>query len=122
MPHELTPGDTALITVDVSDRFNLVTSVKGIVLEDKTISFHFHDDGTDGDAVAGDKTWSMKVDVPFNAPPGGFIFEISAYDANENLIIVRDMNGEAVGMQTKITLEISYPNVDAEPIVEEAPE
>jgi hypothetical protein len=113
VPDNLKPGDTALITVEVFDRLNLVESVTGIVMEDKTINFRFRDDGTQGDVEADDDIWSMKVDVPFNAPPGGFTFEISAFDVNENLIIVRDENNEAAGMTTSFTLDITYPDAEA---------
>lgn len=112
VPDNLKPGDTALITVEVFDSLNLVQSVTGLVKEDKTINFRFRDDGTKGDETAGDAIWSMKVDVPFNAPPGGFTFEISAFDVNENLIIVRDENNEAVGMTTSFTLDITYPDAE----------
>lgn len=114
VPSKLTPGDTALITVKVVDRYNIVASVTGVVQEDKSITFDFRDDGTEGDEAALDQIWSMKVDVPFNAPPGGFTFVISAYDDNGNLIIVRDENKEAVGMTTTFTLEISYPETTPE--------
>lgn len=113
-PNDLKPGDTALITVTVEDKFALVNSVTGIVEEDKTITFNFRNDGTEGDVTAEDHIWSMKVDVPFNAPPGGFNFKISAYDLNENLIIVRDENNEATGMSTSFTLAITYPDTQDE--------
>ena len=108
-PSDLKPGDTALITVVVNDEFGIVHEVRGIVEEDRTIQFHFRDDGESGDETAGDNIWSMKVDVPPQAPPGGFTFEISAYDQNDNLIVVRDENKEAVGMTTSFTLDITYP-------------
>jgi hypothetical protein len=109
MPVDLKPGDTALITVVVDDRFGLVNEVSGIVKEDKTITFNFRDDGTQGDEKADDNIWSMKVDVPFNAPPGGFTFEITAFDSNGNPIIVRDENKEVMTMSTTFTLDITYP-------------
>ena len=108
-PSDLKPGDTALVTVVVDDRFGLVNEVSGVVQEDKTIMFNFRDDGREGDETANDQVWSMKVDVPFNAPPGGFTFEITAYDVNGNPIIVRDENKEAATMSTSFTLEITYP-------------
>lgn len=109
-PRDLKPGDTALITVEVNDRFELVYGVNGIVREDKTITFHFRDDGQDGDETPDDDIWSMKVDVPFNAPPGGFTFEITALDVNGNPIIVRDENKEVMPMSTSFTLDIAYPD------------
>lgn len=122
VPNDLKPGDTALITVVVDDRFGLVSEVNGLVQGDKTITFIFRDDGTKGDEKAGDSIWSTKVDVPFNAPPGGFTFEISAYDSNGNPIIVRDENNEVMRMSTSFTLDITYPEAEEAEEVEEAAE
>jgi hypothetical protein len=109
MPNDLKPGDDALITVVVEDSFKIVDRIEGRVLEDTTIRFKFRDDGKNADAVADDGVWSMKVQVPFNAPPGGFTFEIQAFDSNDNLIVVTDVNKEAVPLVTTVKLNITFP-------------
>ncbi len=108
-PPHLEPGDTAIITVDVSDRFNIVKRVEGVVKEDRTITFKLRDDGITPDKRAGDDTWTIQVDVPFNAPPGGFEFEVIAYNADGEVIVVHDENGEAAPLSVSFGLVIEYP-------------
>ena len=111
-PSELKPGDTAIVSVQILDRYTRVKQVQGVVKQDQTITLVLKDDGVAPDMEAGDGLWTLKVDVPFNAPPGGFTFKISAFDLNGNLIIVRDENNEATGMSTTFTLKITYPDSD----------
>lgn len=113
-PRDLKPGDASLITVKVNDQFGIVKTVEGRVLEDTTITFYFRDDGTKSDAIAGDGIWTMKVQVPFNAPPGGFTFEIQAFDQNGTLVVVHDENKEAVPLSISFTLNITYPETESE--------
>lgn len=115
-PNELKPGDAALITVQVHDPYGIVHEVEGRVLEDTTVEFKFNDGGLDADEIAGDGIWTMKVEAPFNAPPGIFTFEISAYDKDGNLMVVLDENKEAEPMSTEVELNITFP--EAAPEVE----
>lgn len=112
-PADLVPGDSALITVAFKDRFRLVRSVKGAVVEDPTIEFTLKDDGVAPDARADDGIWSLQVDVPFNAPPGGFQLDLRAYDSQGNVIVVPDANGEAQPLQASVTLAIRIPGPPA---------
>ena len=109
-PAELIPGDSALITVAFKDRFRLVRGVKGVVVEDPTIEFALKDDGVAPDARADDGIWSLQVDVPFNAPPGGFQLDFKAYDSEGNVIVVPDANGEAQPLEASVTLTIRIPS------------
>ena len=113
-PNELKPGDAALVTVQVHDPYNIVDTVEGRILEDTTIDFHFNDNGKEGDTVANDGIWTMKVEAPFNAPPGNFTFEISAYNKSGELLVVLDENKEAAPMATEVELKIVYPTGNAE--------
>ena len=108
-PQHLEPGDTAIITVDVLDRFDIVKRVEGVVKEDRTITFKLRDDGVTPDKRAGDDTWTIQVDVPFNAPPGGFEFEVIAYNADGEVIVVHDELGEAAPLSVSFKLVIEYP-------------
>lgn len=113
-PNELKPGEAALVTVHVHDPYNIVDSVEGRVLQDTTIEFDFNDEGKDADEVGNDGIWTMKVEAPFNAPPGNFTFEISAYNKSGDLLVVLDENKEAVPMSTEVQLTIVYPGDTAE--------
>jgi hypothetical protein len=108
-PSTLHPGDAAIITVEFQDQFDIIDRVVGVVKEDTTISFQLKDDGVDPDVEADDNIWTMKVEVPFNAPPGEFTFEAQAMDDNSQVIVVNDKNREAAPLQTSFTLEITYP-------------
>lgn len=113
-PEHLEPGDTAIITVEVSDRFDIVNRIEGVVREDRTITFKLRDDGMTPDKKAGDGTWTIQVDVPFNAPPGDFEFEIVAYDSDGEVVVVHDENNEAAPLSMSFDLVIEYPRDESE--------
>lgn len=113
-PTELKPGDVAVITVEIGDRHGIVDRVEGVVQEDPAIKFKLRDDGVDPDKKAGDGIWSLKVDVPFQAPPGEFTLEFTAFRADGQPIIVRDAAGAAVPLMTTFGLAIRYPATQEE--------
>ncbi len=120
MPTDLKPGDTAVITVKIEDKFHVVSRVEGVVKEDRTLTFHFEDNGVAPDDKAGDGIWTIQVDVPFNAPPGDFQFEVAAYDSSGKALSVDDKKGEAVPLSTSFPLVIQYPAETAAPPAPEA--
>jgi hypothetical protein len=113
LPDQLQPGDTAVITVKVTDKFGVVNRLEGVVKEDQTITFDFQDSGVPPDDEAGDGIWTIQVDVPFNAPPGTFEFEVTAYTADGDIVVVDDEQGEANPLKSSFTLEIEYPDEPA---------
>jgi hypothetical protein len=115
LPHDLKPGDTAVVTVKIQDKFHVVKRVEGVVKEDRTITFHFTDDGTPPDDKAGDGVWTIQVDVPFNAPPGRFEFEVSGYDERGEMVVVDDKRGESTPLTSAVSLEIRFPEDAAPP-------
>lgn len=113
LPADLKPGDTAVITVKLDDKFAVVKRVEGVVKEDRTIKFKFEDNGAMPDDEADDGIWTIQVDVPFNAPPGQFNFEVTAYDETGEVVVVDDKAGEAAPLTTSFSLEIQYPDEPA---------
>ena len=109
LPEDLKPGDTATITVEVEDKYGVVSRVEGIVKEDRMITFELRDDGVPPDEESGDGVWTIQVDVPFNAPPGEFEFEIVGYSRTGEVIVVHDELNEAVPLSTSFGLVIQYP-------------
>lgn len=107
-PEVLRPGDTAVITMQIHDRSRVVKRVEGIVLEDARITFKLRDDGAEPDEKANDGIWSMQVDVPFQAPPGEFRLEFTAYGQDGTPIPVRDRDGHISPLQQVIPLRIEY--------------
>ena len=108
-PSELKPGDSAIVSVLVLDRYKRVRQVHGVVKQDQTITLVLKDDGVAPDTEAGDGIWTLKVDVPFNAPPGDFDLMVSALDENGDAVIVSDDRGEVSALKTTLRLVILYP-------------
>ena len=108
-PPILKPGDSAIITLAVRDRHQIVDRIEGIVLEDPRLTFRLRDDGEAPDEKAKDGVWSMRVDVPFQAPPGEFRLEFTAFDKNGSPISVRDEHNRVVPLQEVVLIQIQYP-------------
>lgn len=109
VPSDLKPGDSAIMTVEVRDKFGLIQRVEGIVKEDPTVVFELHDDGITPDDRAGDGIWSLQVDVPFNAPPGDFEVTVNAYNANGEPILITNEEGEVSPLMASFGLIIRFP-------------
>ena len=108
-PNRLHPGDAAVISVDIHDRFGIVQRVEGKVKEDPTLDFKLKDDGAPPDEKANDGIWTLRVTVPFNAPPGDFEFSLTAYDASGQPVLVRDKNGDVMPLSANFGLVIQIP-------------
>jgi len=105
-PPTLQPGDTAVITVEVADKNRIIDRIEGVVKEDPRITFKLRDDGAPPDEKAGDGIWSLQVDVPFQAPPGDFEREFTAYRADGMAVPVRDAEGNAVPLTETLPVVI----------------
>jgi len=107
-PQALHPGDTALITVDVKDKNNIIHRITGVIDEEPSIKLTLHDDGKEGDVKANDDTWSLAVKVPLEAPPGTFNLTFTAYRSDGVAVPIRNKSGEIIPLSTDIALTISY--------------
>lgn len=109
-PYLLKPGDQqVLIVVELNDRFGTVTRLEGVVKEDPTIVLPLKDDGKGSDKKANDGIWVGEVDVPFDAPPGEFDLEITAYNTNGERVLVRNEEDEVLPLVTNVQFVIRYP-------------
>ena len=108
-PADLKPGDTAVISVEVDDRDGIVRRVEGVVLEDPTIKLKLSDDGKPPDEEAGDNIWSLQVDVPFQAAPGDFTLELTAYRSDGSPVPVRTQESGTVPLRATIPVAIAAP-------------
>ena len=108
-PSLLSPGESAVITLTVKDRHKIVHRIEGIVLEDPRLTFRLCDDGQTPDEKAGDNVWSMRVDVPFQAPPGEFRLEFTAFDDHGAPISIRDEHSRVIPLQQVLQIKIEYP-------------
>lgn len=106
-PNTLKPGDTAVITVKVKDRNDIVRKVEGIVREDASIKLKLRDDGVSPDEKAGDSVWTLQVDVPFQAPPGQFTLDLTAYRGDGSPVPVHGPEGKTVPLSVSVPITIS---------------
>jgi hypothetical protein len=109
-PQVLEPGSTAVITLAVKDKQEVVQRIEGVVLEDPRITFRLRDDGQPPDEKAKDGVWSMQVDVPFQAPPGQFSLEFTAYGPDGMPVSIRDDAGEVVVLKQTVPINIQFPS------------
>ncbi len=107
-PEVLKPGDAGVIKLAVKDRHGLITSIEGVVLEAPQKTFVLRDDGKSPDEKADDNTWSMQVDVPFQAPPGEFTLEFTAFDKNGMPISIRDKANHVLPLKQVLPVRIEY--------------
>lgn len=108
VPDKLTPGESAIITVEILDRESIVERVEGVVEEDPRITFRLRDDGVDPDVTAGDGTWTLRVDVPPAAPEGEFLLKFTAYTSGGYPVEVRDASKNVVPLQDSLPVIIQY--------------
>jgi hypothetical protein len=107
-PAQLKPGDTAIITVRVADKHEIVRRVEAVVREDQRIKMKLRDDGQPPDAKADDKTWSLQVDVPFQAAPGTFNLDMTAYRSDGTPVPVRH-KGKTNSLTATVPVTIGAP-------------
>lgn len=107
-PEALHPGDTALITIDVKDKNNIIGGIVGAVKEEPNLKLTLHDDGQEGDVKAGDNTWSLAVIVPLEGQPGTYHLTFTAYRSDGVAVPIRGAGGEIAALSVEIPLEISY--------------
>ena len=107
-PDVLKPGDVAVITVEVSDRYDTVARVEGIVEEDRQVTLNLKDDGVAPDAEAEDGIWTLEVDVPRQAPPGDFHLVLTGYDADGGVVLVRNKQGDTAPLSAACLVVIQF--------------
>lgn len=109
VPNVLKPGDSAVVRVGFQDRFSIIDHVHGEIPEDPTIVFRLRDDGVPPDEMADDDVWTLLVDVPFNAPTGDFALTLTAYNSDDQPILVQNSYREVEPLTTTLSLTIE-PN------------
>jgi hypothetical protein len=109
-PAQLKPGDNAVITADVKDRHNIIRKIEGVVQEDPSIKLKLNNEGVAPDAKAGDNLWSLQVAVPFQAPPGSFLLQLTAYRADGTPVPVKTKGGKSEPLTATVPVVIQNPN------------
>jgi len=106
-PVTLHPGDTALVTVQVKDKNDIIASIAGVIEEEPSRKLKLHDDGQEGDVKAGDGIWSLAVQVPLQAPPGAFNLTFTAYRSDGVPVPIRGADGTIEPLAVHMPLVIS---------------
>lgn len=119
-PNELRPGDEALIQVELKDKHQVVQAIEGVVQEDQRITFDLNDKGEQADAAAGDGVWTFGVKVPFQAPDGEFLLDLTAYRSDGNPVSIRDKDGNVVALQETVPLVIRLDAAPSEVVIPDA--
>ncbi|MBX7258761.1 MAG: hypothetical protein K1Y02_20535 [Candidatus Hydrogenedentes bacterium] len=120
-PATLKPGESAIITVKVVDKYKIISRVVAVVKEDQRIKFKLRDDGNPPDEKALDGVWTLRADVPFNAPPGQFTLEIGAYNSKNEPIQVKTGKGETGPLSATCIWSVEYPPEGQAPAAAAAP-
>jgi len=110
-PEVLEPGDIAIMTLRIRDRFNVVDQVYGEIEGYDQGRFSFRDDGVAPDEAAGDGIWTSDADVPLDAPPGSFTLIVTAFDSRGNPIEVKTEEGRRL-LQTTIDFHVDSIPLD----------
>lgn len=98
------PSEEVLIVVRVSDPEHKVDTVAGRF---RRYDFDLYDDGTHGDKVAGDGTWSYAYVLPTDATPGAYTFTIRAFDVHGDPVMREEEDGSASQLATKGKFTVS---------------
>lgn len=104
VPQQLTPGDTAEISVTLKDRFDVVKGIEGVVREDPEIKLRLCEEDPAKNRAS--SKWSLQVDVPFQAPPGEFVLDITAFRADGTPVPVKDVDGNTVPLKESLPVVI----------------
>jgi hypothetical protein len=83
-PASLLPGATTLLTVQVASGANPASPIAGVTIDlsafGGSASTPMLDDGNNGDATAGDGTYSLRLDLPGPTTPGPYALLATATD------------------------------------------
>ena len=108
-PHKLVAGDSPVITVKLTDRFDIVSDIEATLKEDPKRKFILKDDGVPPDKVAHDGIWSTQANVLLSPPPGTFTLEISAHNKKGEIIRVRTSKTETGPLTVTCPFSIEAP-------------
>lgn len=110
-PDVVAPGDVAVLSVEVKDKYDLVEDVKCAILDQygkSLFEFELVDDGTPPDVEAGDDVWTRMLESPFTAPAGQYTLRLTAYDAQGRPILVKTKEGTRT-LSTQLGVTVEYP-------------
>lgn len=105
-PAEAKPGASILVTVKVSDPDHLIDTIAATV-DGMPGSAELYDNGTHGDAAAGDGVWSGAIALVPQTAPGEHAISIAAFNAGGNPVMKTVENQPPVPLkaETKVAVK-----------------
>jgi hypothetical protein len=107
-PAKVSPGDMMTVSVRIVDSKGVVESVTATVREAQEIRLYLNDKGEDGDETAGDGVWTFGMEVPYEAQPGVYHWDIEAFDANSRPVKVTIKGGGEDTLTAEVAVEVLY--------------
>jgi len=106
-PETARAGERVRVMVDVQDPHRQVDTVVGSFLdENQDLFFDLYDNGTHGDAQAGDGTWTFDLTLPKSSTPGAHTITILAYDRHGDPVRVEEGDGVPATLETRTSVEV----------------
>ncbi len=110
-PGSAKPGDTVLLTAQISDPDDKVDTVGAVISKVATegertsiLGADMYDNGTHGDRKPGDGIWSCSVLLPKNVPTGDIWVEIALYDDNGYTLKKKNEKGKDIDLTARTIL------------------
>lgn len=97
------PGDSVVVKATIGDPDRIIDTVAGTVASARVDLF---DNGTGGDATAGDGIWSGTLTLPGNVETGANTITITAYNANGEQVTLPDAEGNLAPLTAEAALTV----------------
>lgn len=106
LPAQARAGETVLVSLRLADPQGKVDTIGATLRGVKGVGFDLYDNGTRGDAKAGDGVWSFNLVVPESAAPGDHTVVLTAFDRNGAPVPVKDKAGKAVALTARVSFRV----------------
>jgi hypothetical protein len=104
-PAVVRAGEKVWISILVLNGVGVVDTVSATVVGTE-IQFELHDNGENGDPVAGDGQWSAEIVLEPPEPAGQLGLNIVAFNANGQPVKAKDAAGQMVDLVVTVVLEV----------------
>ncbi|HOE66336.1 MAG TPA: hypothetical protein PLO62_07400 [Candidatus Hydrogenedentes bacterium] len=106
-PVAVRPGESLKISTRIADPDRQVDTVGVTIPQLDGQTFDLYDNGSNGDAQAGDGIWSYAFTLPPTAAPGQYALNIVAYDKNGTPLLVKAADGRSRLLQAQAPFTVN---------------
>lgn len=107
-PQKVKAGKSTLLSAEISDPDRRVDTVEASLKGHTQTWIDLYDNGTRGDVISGDGTWSVLLAVPESAAGGQYSIIFSAYDTNGDPVQLTTSSGKKVPMTLRSSLLVVH--------------